>query len=249
MFETYLSFVDRLSRFDTPDLEPGRLVGLAKELPLSAGVALVVAGAIACLAGGRRHVFRLVLAPIAITIAWAMGPKIAQHVHLAPKLASYAAAGAAGLASVVWPPLVVFAVFGAIGASVGGELAGPQEYWIGVVPGFLLGGVLSIALHRFISVVVSSVLGATALVLGLLTLVSFTRLAPLAFSAPVLLLGLIGCVTVGALAFQFKFPPPTDEEREKERAERMEARQRKADAKVREKRFKKYDKRAADAEK
>jgi hypothetical protein len=246
MFETYLRLLDKLGQFDVSGgFDPARFVALAHELPLPVGVALVIAGLVACLFGGRRYLFRLVLAPMAIAAALALAPKAAPLVHLAPKLASYLAAGLAGGAAVLFPPLVLFVAFGALGALVGAELAGQQDYWIGFIPGFVLGGALSIVLHRVVAVVVSSLIGAAMFVLGLLTLISFTPLSSLVFGAPVLSLGLAGCVAVAAMGFQFKFGGPSDEDREKARAEKFKAKELKADAKARDKRFKAYGRRAS----
>jgi hypothetical protein len=246
MFDTYLKLLEKLGQVDlSSGLDASRLVNAARELPLPLGVALVVAGLVSCLAGGRRYVFRLVLAPLAIAAGLAFGPKAAPLLHLSPTLSSYLAAGLVGTTALLLPPAILFVAFGALGALLGAELAGENDYWLGFIPGFVVGGALSLALHRILAVMVSSLVGAGMFVLGLLTLISFTPLAPMVFGAPVLSLGLAGCVAVASLAFQFKFSGPTDEERDKARADKRKAKDLKVDAKARDKRFKEYDRRAS----
>jgi hypothetical protein len=245
MFEQFLKILDALGQINlSPGLDPGKLVGLAKDLPLPVGIALVVAGLIACLLGARPIIFRIVLTPVAAMAGFALAPKAAVLLHLSPKMISYAGGVLGGVCAAVWPPIILFLAFGAVGASVGSELAGEKDFWIGFIPGFLLGGLLAIVVTRILSVIVSSILGAVMFVVGLLTLISFTRLADLIFGAPVLSAGLMGCVAIAAMAFQFKFSPNEDE-REKAQAEKRKQKELDADAKVREKRFKKYDKKAA----
>jgi hypothetical protein len=247
MFEKYLQILDKLGGLNLSAIEfdPGRFVALAKDLPLGVAIALTIAGLIACLLGARRYVFRILLAPLAIAVGLALGPKATPLLHVSPKLASYIAGGAGGTAALLFPPVVLFCCFGILGALLGAELAGPQDYWIGFIPGFILAGALSLIVHRIVAVLVSSLIGAAMFVLGLLGLVSFTSFAPLIFGAPVLCLGLAGCVAVVAMGFQFKFGPSSDEEREKARSNKLRDKELAKDAKARTKRFKEYDKRAA----
>jgi hypothetical protein len=245
MFETYLRLLEKLGGLSPIDFDGEHLVAVAKELPLPVGIALVGAGLVACLLGGRRFIFRLVLAPIAVAAAFALAPKAAVLLHLAPKTASWIVAGLAGTTAVVFPPAILFAGFGVAGALAGGELAGSQDYWVGFIPGFVIGGALALIMHRIIAVVVSSLIGAAMFVVGLLCLISFTRLASLILGAPILSLGLAGCVAVAAMAFQFKFGPADDEEREKARLEKLKEKEIRADDKARDKRFKEYGKKKA----
>lgn len=250
MFNQFLKLLDRLGQLDLSALDASKLTDIAKDVPFPIGVALTVTGLIACLVGGRRYPFRFLLAPFAVAAGFAAGPKLASLVHLAPKFTSYAAAGLLGLGAVVWPPLVLFAALGLLGGSVGAELAGEKDFWLGFVPGFVLGGILGLAFARVMAVIVSSAIGGVMFVLGLLTLLSFTKAAGLAFSAPILAAGLAGCTAVAGMAFQFKFSPEDDQEaRDKRKAEKRRDKEFAADAKARAKRFKQYDKKAEAASK
>lgn len=243
MFDTYLKLLDKLGGAQGVDFDATAFVALAKDLPLFLALAMTVAGLITCLLGGRPVVLRLIMTPVAALVAFALAPRAAGFVHLAPKMASYVAAGLAGLAAAVWPPIVLFVAFGALGATIGGELAGEADYWLGFIPGFLLGGVVAIVVNRIVAVIVSSLIGAALFVLGLLGLSTYTPLGPMLFGAPVLSLGLTGCVAIAAMAFQFKFTP-NEEEAAQRRADKVKDKELKVEDKARAKRFKKYDKQA-----
>jgi hypothetical protein len=248
--ETYLKLLDKLGQLGPESLDASVFLNVAKELPLPVGAALVVAGIVSALLGGRHYVFRLILAPIAILAGWAVAPHFAATVHLSPKLAAYAGAGLMGLGALAWPPSVMFVAFGSLGASVGGELAGDKDYWVGFIPGFILGGLLAVIVARIVAVLVSAALGGVMLVIGVLNLLSFTRLSGLVFSAPTLSLGLAACVAVMGMAFQFKFAPADDDDsRAKRRADKSKQKELAGEAKARSKRFKQYDKRAEEASK
>ncbi|HEY3450690.1 MAG TPA: hypothetical protein VGK67_30315 [Myxococcales bacterium] len=243
MYGTYLKLLDKLGQLRLETLDPSALVNIAKDLPLMVGVALVVAGLVSTLVGGQRYVFRLILTPIAVMAGYTLAPQLAQMVHLSPKLASYAGAGLLGLGAVIWPPTVLFLAFGALGGSVGGELAGEKDFWVGFIPGFILGGTLALVVSRIVAVLVSAAMGGVMFVLGLLTLLSFTRLAGLVFSVPTLSLGLAGCIAVTGMAFQFKFAPADDDEaRAKKKANKLKDKELAVEAKARDKRFKQYGK-------
>jgi hypothetical protein len=143
---------------------------------------------------------------------------------------------------------VLFLGFGALGGGVGGELAGESDFWIGYIPGFILGGTLSLVVARVVAVLVSAALGGAMFVLGLLTLISYTRLAGLVFGFPTLSLGLAGCVAITGMAFQFKYAPADDEEaRAKKKAQKLKDKELAREAKERDKRFKQYGKKVDEA--
>ena len=250
MFETFLKLLDKLGKFNPDGLDTSILGNVAKELPLPVGVALVVAGLVATLVGGRRYVFRLILTPIAIVAGYSIAPHFATLVHLSPKLAAYAGAGALGLGALLWPPSIMFLAFGALGGSVGAELAGEKDQWIGFIPGFILGGSLALIVSRIVAVLVSAAMGGIMFVVRLLTLVSFTRAAGLVFGAPTISLGLAAGIAVTGMAFQFKFAPADDDEaRAKKKAAKMKNKEIAVQDKARDKRFKQYGKKADAASK
>lgn len=250
MFETFLKLLDKLGKIDPAGIDASILLNVAKELSLPVGVALVVAGIVSALVGGRRLVFRVILAPIAVLAGWALGPQLANLAHLSPKLAAYLGAGVLGAGAVLWPPSIMFLAFGALGGSLGAELAGEKDQWIGFIPGFLLGGSLALIVSRIVAVLVSAAMGGVMFTVGLYTLLSFTGLANLAFSAPSISLGLAACIAVVGMAFQFKFAPADDDEaRAKKKAAKLKQKEIAVQDKARDKRFKQYDKKAAAAAK
>ncbi|MGC4114871.1 MAG: hypothetical protein QM765_09740 [Myxococcales bacterium] len=250
MFDSFLKLLDKLGQLRLESFDASILTNTAKDLPLMVGVALVVAGLVSTLAGGQRYVFRLILTPIAVIAGYTLAPHFATTVHLSPKLAAYAGAGLLGLGAVIRPPTVLFLAFGALGGSVGGELAGEKDFWVGFIPGFILGGTLSLVVSRIVAVLVSAAMGGVMFVLGLLTLISFTRLAGLVFGYPTLSLGLAGCIAVTGMAFQFKFAPADDEAaRSKRKANKLKDKELAREAKERDKRFKQYGKKVDEARK
>jgi hypothetical protein len=125
-----------------------------------------------------------------------------------------------------------------------GELAGPADWLLGFAPGVLAGGALGVALHRVFSALLSSALGAWALVLGLMA-----ALAPVApwvgqlATAPVWVLGAAGVLAAAGSAYQL-FVRVSIEELERRRHERASSRRREKETAQLERRWAKDGKKA-----
>jgi len=242
-----LELLQTLSQARLPfAFDPGRLVALHRKIPLGAGGVLIGAGLLACFFGGGPIAFRFVLAAPLAAGGWLLGPKLASMLGLAPKMVQPGAAAALGLAALAYPPALIFFAFGVAGGLLGGELAGQQDYWLGFLPGFLLAACFSLPLQRFVSMLLASLIGASALTLGLVTVLANTRFAGLVTGSPALTVAAALCIAIASLVYQMRFTP-TEEEREQRRAERQKEKHLAEDAKQREKRFKAYDKKATEA--
>jgi len=242
MLETFLSALDRLGRLQLPDVPD--LASLAAALPPLLAASCVAAGALLCLCGARRWIFRFMLLPLGVVAALALAPKAAPWVHLSAQTTSCLATALAAACILLSPPLVLFLAFGALGAAFGSRLVGPRTYWLGEALGFAIGGFFGAAFERILAMALSSIVGAALFTMGLVGLASLTPLGPLVVGAPVLVWGLFGCLGVAAIAFQLKLTP-SDEEREKARSAKLRQRELDVEAKAREQRFKAYSRKAS----
>lgn len=210
MLNVLQSYLHRLERLELPYINLDRLVYLARDISWPLGGALIVSGCLACLFGGRRLVFRVLLAPLAAGAAYALVPEFAHLIPMSLKSASYIVALAAGILALISPSLILFLGIGLVGGLVGFRLIGKYgdgslAFLSSFLPPFALAGALAIVFFRFVSVFISSVFGAAMLMLGVLTIASYTRLHSFVFSIPEIALGVAGCVSVAAMFFQFKF--------------------------------------------
>ncbi|MGI5863553.1 MAG: hypothetical protein ACOX6T_16065 [Myxococcales bacterium] len=219
--------------------DPARLVALHKSIPLAVAGLMVGAGLLTCLFGSGRVAFRFVLLAPALAAGYLLGPALGRLLHLTPAAATYAAAGALGTLALAYPPGLLALGTGACGGWLGSELVDKPDYWIGFAPGFLLGGATGLFAGRFLSIVVSGLVGAASLSLGAITLLAATPFGRLATGFPSIAVAMAGCLAVLSVAYQLKYSP-TEEELEKRRAERAHQKQIDRDAKEREKRFKRY---------
>jgi hypothetical protein len=152
-------------------LDPSGWVNLHEALPAWAGVVAVIV-AVLLLLFGSGHPFRLVAGTIAAVVGVVWVPLIATRLGLAPQVTkiSLGAAGVLFVLATAWPPTALFAAVGLPVGIVFGEAAGVEHWPMGFVPGFLLSGALAAGFHRHVASLVSSVIGAWLLVLGLLVL-------------------------------------------------------------------------------
>src|SRR5689334_1778013 len=113
-----------------------------------AGLVACVVGLVLLLFGGGR-LFRALAGPLGALIGLGWTGVLAAKLGfpLDPRLPMGAAAVLA-LLGFVLPPTVVYVGVGIPVGLLGGEIAGSSDYLIGFVPGFLLGGVVAVLLHR-----------------------------------------------------------------------------------------------------
>jgi len=213
-------------------------VGLHRSIPLGLGGAMVAIGVLACAFGGHPIAFRVLLAPIVAAAGYRLAPQLAPSLHLAPATAGALGAGLLAAVALAWPPAILSAALGLCGGVAGAAVAGRADYWVGFVVGFLLLGVVALAAQRLLSVVVSAAAGAAVLVLGTLSVLSYTSLG--AADSPTF----DAAATVGlallAVYYQLRYGK-TDRDRQIERLDRVKRQQLARDAKAREQRFRQYD--------
>jgi hypothetical protein len=161
--ETFLRAIEAYSRFD-----PAGWVSLYRFFPSWAGAVLAVLGALMMLFGGGR-LFRLVASPLGAAVGLLWTPVVAAKLGMssqAPQIRIFATLGLSGL-GLLYPPGVTFFAVGVPLGLVAGEMAG-NDWVMGFVPGFIIGGALAVAAHHYIGAVTSSFVGAWLLLVGLL---------------------------------------------------------------------------------
>lgn len=236
--ETFLRASEAYQRFD-----PAGWVSLFRIFPVWAGGALMVGGVLMMLFGGGR-LFRLVAGPIGAGVGFLWAPILATRLGFAPQANQarvVAAAGIAGL-GLLYPPGAIFFAFGIPSGMVGGELAGVNDWLLGFIPAFFFGGVLAMAAHRYIGAVVSSLVGAWLLVLGLLAVLHpFTSLVESVSQQPwgVLIAAVLFAIAGGVYQLFVRVSP---EAREAVKQEKRKAKKKLAEAKEIEKRWSTYSK-------
>lgn len=236
--ETFLRAIEAYQRFD-----PAGWVALFRIFPVWAGGALMLGGALMTLYGGGR-LFRLVAGPIGAAVGFLWAPILATRLGFAPQANQariVATVGIAGL-GLLYPPAAIFFAFGIPCGMVAGEMAGVNDWLLGFIPGFFFGGVLAMAAHRYIGAIVSSLVGAWLLVLGLLAaLHPFTSLVDSVSQQPwgVLIAALLFAIAGGVYQLFVRLSP---EVREALKQEKRKAKKKLAEAKMIEKRWANYSK-------
>ena len=195
--ETFLRAIEAYQRFD-----PAGWVSLFRVFPMWAGGVLILVGVLMMLWGGGK-MFRLVAGPLGAGVGFLWAPLLATKLGY-PQFANQArivATIAIGGMGFLFPPAATFFAFGIPLGIMAGETAGVNDWLLGFIPGFIFGGVMAMAAHRYIGAVVSSLVGAWVLVLGLLaTLHPFTTLVESVSQQPwgvliaALLFAIAGCV-------------------------------------------------------
>lgn len=223
-------------------LEPASWLALSQAAPRWAGLSAAALGAV-LLAFGSGPAFRIIAGPLGAVAAASVAAPVARHLFgfphpPAPLPLLAAAAGAA--AGVVLPPAAVFLAVGGATGLIAAAIAGPTDWALGFVPGFVAGGVIGAAFHRGVGAVASSLVGGWLLTLGALAalgpagkVVEVVSRWPWALASVALFFGVSGATYHLALA-------PSPEEREKRRAEAAEGRRREAERKALERRWARY---------
>ncbi len=199
-------------------------VALYRALPLWGGLICIVVGLLMLFFGGGR-LFRLVAAPLGALIALVWAGAVATRFGFADlqkqvTLGSAIVLAALGLAM---PAAISFIALGVPAGLLGGQLVGGNDYLLGFLPGFVIGGAAAVLLHRVLAALVSAALGGWVLTIGLCTSLSpFTGVvASLASNGLTILAIAAGFAVLGAVYQLFIRLPP--EEREKLKQEKFMA--------------------------
>lgn len=232
----YARALDAYRSFD-----PAGWVAVYRVLPTWIGLLAVLLGAVLLLFGGGKA-FRLVAGPAGALVGFLWAPLVAQRFGLPVSSRMVAAVGAAGLGlgGFALPPVAVFFGFGLPAGFLAGNLAGPSDWILGFLPGFLAVGAVSAVFTRFIGSVLSSIVGAWLLVIGALAgLHSAGGLVSAVASQPWGVILAAGLFAVAGSLYQL-FVRPSPEESEKLRIERAKEKRRLEEKRALEKRWSTY---------
>jgi hypothetical protein len=220
--DTFLKALEAYQRFDPPGW-----VALYKELHPWAGIAVSLVGAILLFFGGGR-LFRLVAGPLGALIGLAWTDVVLSRLGftgLDPRI-PLAVAASFALLGFGLPPAVIY-----LGAAIpvgllGGEIAGPENYLIGFGPGFIIGGVLAVLMHRPLSAILASLLGGWLLVLGAMAgLAPHTPHVATAAAQPWGVVAAAALFAVAGAVYQIVIRPPPVPPEEGKDGQRVDTRQ------------------------
>lgn len=217
---------------------PSGWVGIYRLLPMWTGGVVAVVGVVLLLAGGGK-LFRLVAGPVGAVLGLVWTGAVTQRLNLMdldPRLPTFVAAALMAL-GFLFPPAITFVGLGVPLGLLAGQIAGPSDFLLGFAPGFIVGGLAGAFLHRQVSGIVASVVGAWLLVIGALAaLHQFGGIVEAVASRP---WGVIIAALLFALAgsvYQLAVRP-TSEESDQQKAERQRQKQRLAEQQALEKRW------------
>lgn len=196
-------------------LDPAGWVSLYRLVPLEAALVMCAVGVALVLFGGGR-LFRAVAGPLGMLLGLTLTDTLLLKLGLPAPSARLPQLVAAVLAAVgfIFPPAVLFLCLALPVGLLAGELAGREQYLLGFCPGFVVGGLIALGLHRLVSALLASALGAWLLTLGTLAALRSSFLNPVqaVASYPLALLAAAGLVAIGGTVFQVLLRPPPEEE-------------------------------------
>lgn len=231
--------LEALSRYRTFDLHAW--VDAYRVFPVWAGILMVISGVVLLLQGGGRY-FRFLAVPIGLWVGAVWLPVVLSHFRLdanTPTVTTGAALLLAALGAAYPPGLLFFAV-GLPAGLFAGQLAGMSDWFLGFVPGFLIGGTLASAAYRTVGAITASAIGAWVLVIGLLAALHQLGglVETMAANAWAIAIA-AGLFTVAGSIYQL-LVRPSPEEKERLAAERAAAQRKLAEKKALEKRWSNY---------
>lgn len=229
-------FIQALKAYQS--FNPPGWVAIYRLLPMWAGILCCVLGITLLLFGGGRA-FRVVSGPVGAIMGLVWTPFLSSKFGLEmndPRVPSLVAAGLA-MVGFLFPPVITFLGVGIPLGLAAGQLAGASDFMLGFLPVLLLCGLVGAVLHRVVGSIVSSLVGAWLLIIGLLAaLHQFGGLVTAVASQP---WGVLIAAVLFALAgsvYQI-LVRPSPEEQDRLRAERERLKLRKAEQKALEKRW------------
>lgn len=223
-------------------LDPQGWLGLFRLVPSWAGVILAAIGVVMLVRGGGA-LFRVVAAPLGLVIGqiW-IGPLAARlgFASMQQQIALGASAVLTGL-GLAMPLTTVFFGFGIPIGLMAANIAGPNDWLLGFVPAFIIGGALGVVLERPVSALLASIFGGWLVLLGAMAALSpfiGPQVDQLASMWPAAI-SVAACLAVAGFGYQvFVLPPP--EKAAQVRRERALAKQAADEKKQLEKRWASY---------
>jgi hypothetical protein len=229
-------FIEALKAYQS--FNPPGWVAIYRLLPMWAGILCCVLGITLLLFGGGRA-FRVVSGPVGAMMGLVWTPFLGSKFGLEmgdPRVTSLVAAGLA-LVGFIFPPIITFLGVGIPLGLAAGQVAGPNDFFLGFAPVFLICGLVGAILHRVVGAIVASLVGAWLLTIGALAaLHQFGGLVTAVASQP---WGVLIAAVLFALAgsvYQIAVRP-SPEVQERLRAEKERLKLRKAEQKALEKRW------------
>jgi hypothetical protein len=204
--------------------DPAGWVALYRVIPMGVGLALIALGLVFLLFGNGQ-LLRVIAAPLGAAVGYFFAP--------------VAAAVAVGVLGLILPSGALFVAVGVPVGLVAGQLAGPADWLLGFLPGFVVGGLVAAVLSEQVGALVSSMAGAWLMVIGLLSSLHQVRgLSQTMAAQPLVVLAAAGFFALAGAVFQLSRPAP--EEAAKRKQEKQEAKRRAAEKRALEKRWASY---------
>lgn len=221
--------------------DPAKWIDAYQAFPVWAGILMVIAGVLLLLEGGGKY-FRFVAAPLGLWVGAIWVPVVLAQFGFTAPSPTLVAAAAVGLAAlgVAHPTSALFIAIGIPSGIFLGQLAGSSEWFLGFVPGFLIGGAVAVAAYRWISAVTACGIGAWLVVIGLLAALHQLGGLVQTMTANVWAIVIAAALFTAAGSIYQVLVRPSPEEKERLAAERARAKRKLAEQKALEKRWANY---------
>ena len=231
------SYLEALKAYQT--FNPAGWVAIYRVMPIWAGIVSFLVGLALLLFGGDTRLFRFMAGPLGLLPGMMWTNLLLGHFGITHTDSRTVAGVAAvlALAGFLFPPAIICLTVGIPLGLLGGEIAGPGDFLVGFAPGVLIGGVLAAVLHRQVSAVIASLLGAWLLVIGsMAALHQFSGLVGAMARQPWGIVIAAGLFAVAGSIYQISVRP-SPEEAERQHSERQRLKARMAEQKALEKRW------------
>lgn len=229
------AYLEALKAYQT--FNPAGWVAIYRLLPMWAGIVSCVMGLGLLLFGGGRA-FRAVSGPLGalIGLGWT-GVLLTKFGVSGDSRLPGAVAAVLTVLGFAFPPAIIYLGVGIPVGLLGGTIAGAKDFLVGFAPGLILGGLAAAVLHRHVSAIIASMLGAWLLVLGAMAaLHQFGGLVSAMASQPWGLIIAAGLFAIAGSVYQIAVRP-SPEEAERQQAERQRLKIRQAELRATEKRW------------
>jgi len=223
-------------------VDPAGWVALYRVIPMGLGLLLAAVGLFLLLFGSERAVSRVVALPLGVAVGFFIAPVLVEanlKLGLTAGQIALISAGVLGVLGFAFPPAAIFFAAGLPAGLLAGKLVGRSDYWMAFLPAFFVCGLLAALMHRHVAALLSSMVGAWALVLGLLAgLHQVNGISQTVAATPWAVIAAAGFFALAGAVFQLSRPPP--EERAKKKQEQDLAKRKAAEQKALEKRWASY---------
>lgn len=210
------------SAYDT--FNPTGWVSAHLHLPIWLGLVFMAVGGLLLIMGGGST-FRLIAAPLGLVVGllFTRPAMVGLGIEATPQLAAIASLSLLVLGVALPQALLFFALGLPLGVGFG-SLAGPADFMLGFIPGFLVGGAVGAMAYRVVGAILASVLGAWLFVLGLLALLApVGTVSHRAIAHPWLVIAVAILVAIVGALYQLILRPSPEEADKLRREKHREA--------------------------